>query len=646
LVIDERKSLDLLQSVAPRSFLATTRTPSVSKESTIMLRVTPVYGSPNNDNKNNNHGAASTPSCTLVEYGGCRVLVNVGWDDSMLSSTVRADALPQHDVLLITDSTLGAMGGLPLYHQQCPNTPVYATFPTVKMGQMTLYDQHASLSFDGTTPPYTLDDIDSCCAALRTIKYSQNVFVPNTTITTTSTTNTTQQQQPTLRITAQRAGHVVGAAFFIIQRLQDETSIVVTSTYQIGKELHLDSSTLVKYGVTPDVLITQPGGPAMTYLSRLYGSNTKKKKPLLPTPVASQAERTLIETVLAVLRREGNVLLPVDASGRVLEVLLLLSQQWDRQRLAGAYNLCWVGPMTQNTIDFARSQLEWMAAPLGAQFDSQRGHPFQLNNVSICSSMSELESVLDNGNPSCVLASGASLDHGFARDLLLKFADNPDNAVVFTDSSRCVLRGVIPTDKTAVESAEPSLATTEEEGEASLIGSAIPQDQSVSEYSTAAQLLMHWGRAKLEGEEMEDVVEVDILLPHRSPLSGPELKAFLAQEEATRQAQKAAEERRALLREVEIAKGQLRLGEEEAMSGGADTGGSSAGVPRAQPKHMSTRPKKKSRFDSSLFLKFSKPLHCKCVFLVMRGVGVYFDCQAHPDLQLSRFIRNHIYSDI
>lgn len=493
------------------------------------------------------------------------MLWNVGWTESL-------PPLPDHQALIVSDSTLGSMGGLPLYYQQFPTKPIFATFPTVKMGQMTLYDQHASLCLDGSRPPFSLEQLDSAAAALQTIKYSQTVTIsdPNT-------------GQPALSITAQRAGHVVGGAFFVLQRLVDETIVVLTSTYHVARELHLDSSTLLKYGATPDVLVTYPGGPAMGQLSQLYGGSTK---PLMQQPVVSQAEKTLTETVLAVLRRDGNVLLPVDASGRVLEILLLLSQHWDRHRLSGTYNLCWVGPMTKNTLDFARSQLEWMAAPLGTQFDTQRGHPYALKNVSICTSMSELDDAIANGNPSCVLASGSSLDCGMGRDLLMKWADNQDNAIMFTDSSRCFLR-----------TTSPDVGLDEDD----LIGSRLTPEE-VSDLSTAGQLLSHWCTAKLEGREMEDAVDVDVPIPHRAPLAGVELKNFLAQEEAARLAKKEAQEKQAMLREVELAKGQLRLGEDEEKN-----------KPKmaVAARYASARPKKKSRFDSSLFIKFSKPLHCE-----------------------------------
>jgi hypothetical protein len=86
---------------------------------------------------------------------------------------------------------------------------------------------------------------------------------------------------------------------------------------------------------------------------------------------------------------------------------------------------------------------------------------------------------------------------------------------------------------------------------------------SISEDSTSGQLLLKWCEAKAEKEEMADVVEYDVMVPKRAPLAGAELKAFLKQEEAKRLKEKAAEERRAMLREVELlAKGRLRLKKE------------------------------------------------------------------------------------
>ena len=256
-----------------------------------------------------------------------------------------------------------------------------------------------------------------------------------------------------LAVTPHLSGHVVGGCYWVLKQLSDDTEIVLAPTYHHAKERHLAGSTLHRFGANADALVTTPGGPR-GLLGRLYRQPPpikerkagaykmiqygKGNKPVLSPPVGSRSEAELVESVMAALRRDGNVLLPTDAAGRVLELLLLLDRHWERQRLGGAYNLVCVGPMARNVVEFARSQLEWMAPPLGAQFDSGRGHPYQLRAVRICASVDELDAVVEEsgGNPSCVLASGAGMDHGPARDLFVRWGGNPDNLVLVTDSAR------------------------------------------------------------------------------------------------------------------------------------------------------------------------------------------------------------------
>lgn len=670
-----------------------------------MLRVTPIYGSSvsssattrtsQSSSENNDDPlewlSSPVPSCTLVEYAGMKVLLNVGLDESLstgATDAVSSDAnknpnekgssqplpkeLPEDvDAILICDSTLSSMGGLPHYFEasksnktgRAPrsasnnnntnipnkrrrNPPFLATYPTVKMGQMTMYDQHASLSLDGSNPGYSLEDVDAVFGkdSFHTLKYSQTVYLPmddddgSTNADGSTNTKKPSSKNKLLAITPQLSGHVVGGSYWILRQLSDDTEIVLAPTYHHAKEKHLAGSTLHKFGVNADALLTMPGGPR-GLLGKLYRPSPKsspgnksiikynKGKPILSPPMGNRSEAELIESIMAALRRDGNVLLPVDASGRVLELLLVLDRHWERQRLGGAYNLVWVAPMSFNTIEFARSQLEWMAPPLGAQFDSQRGHPYGLKSVKICSSMSELEGVIErsNGNPTAVLASGATLDHGPARDLLLKWGGNPDNLVLITDSTRCVPRGDIlfdrrrGGDRPALKKDEiMPIVTATEEAEADedgnqILGAPLPPSD-VSAYTASSQLLYAWCLSKAAGEEMADEVGVDVYVPHRAPLAGAELKSFLNEEEEERRHKKEEAEKVAMMREIELARGRLRLGDDDAGANGAagKTGTASAAGTKAAPKGAtaaSSRPKKKSRFDQNLFIKFSKPVH-------------------------------------
>ena len=100
---------------------------------------------------------------------------------------------------------------------------------------------------------------------------------------------------------------------------------------------------------------------------------------------------------------------------------------------------------------------------------------------------------------------------------------------------------------------------------------------------------------------------MDALIPKRKPLEGDELRQFLNEEEAEQKYKQDKEEEEKLLKEVELAKGKLHLGEDgdtdvvpapnQAISSNIVT----SSVNSSEPV------KKKSRFNPDLFLKFSKP---------------------------------------
>jgi cleavage and polyadenylation specificity factor subunit 2 len=308
-----------------------------------------------------------------------------------------------------------------------------------------------------------------------------------------------------------------------------------------------------------------------------------------------------------------------------LELAVLLDRLWDRQRLSQTYNLVWVAPMVFNTVEFAKCQLEWMSGQLTEQFDSTVGHPLQLKNIRMFPSVREFELFNEERpNPICVLASGLSLEGGPARDLLVLWANNPDHAVIFTDSSQCYLRRT----QSAPDVVQPSIAAPAGSNE---LDEGFKQDRNAgepggqgdiaSEWTTAAQLMLAWYQAKVEGREMDDSVRVDVNVPVRSPLGGAELLDFLSREESKRREQILYQEKVAMLREVEIAKGQLRLGEHESGFDVAKSVSNVGGI--SSLVSGGSRPKKKSRFDSYLFMKFSKPQHCTCVTFVASKARVH-----------------------
>lgn len=185
--------------------------------------------------------------------------------------------------------------------------------------------------------------------------------------------------------------------------------------------------------------------------------------------------------------------------------------------------------------------------------------------------------------------------------MFVKFADNADNAIIFTDSSQCNLREITGTHATSKRSSNlPDGGLAEEDdAEGNLVGESLTGEPSP--WTVASQLMRAWTEAQQAGSEMDDSIDVDVSVPIRTPLTGADLKDFLASEDAKQQTLQREKEKKAMLAQVELAKGQLHLGEDDA-----------ATIRQAvQPTKKANRPKKKGRFDSNLFLKYSKPLHCK-----------------------------------
>jgi cleavage and polyadenylation specificity factor subunit 2 len=90
------------------------------------------------------------------------------------------------------------------------------------------------------------------------------------------------------------------------------------------------------------------------------------------------------ESVLATVRQAqdlgnrraegGNVLLPTDTAGRVLELALVLEQHWAQHRLP--YTVAVLSHQAANTFEFVRVHVEWMSDAVQKTFENARENSF------------------------------------------------------------------------------------------------------------------------------------------------------------------------------------------------------------------------------------------------------------------------------
>ncbi|XP_010255376.1 PREDICTED: cleavage and polyadenylation specificity factor subunit 2 [Nelumbo nucifera] len=337
------------------------------------------------------------PLCYLLSIDGFNFLVDCGWNDlfdtsllqplSRISSTIDAVLLSHPDIL--------HLGALPYAMKHLAlSAPVYSTEPVYRLGLLTMYDHYLSRKQVSDFDLFTLDDIDSAFQNVTRLTYSQNHHLSG--------------KGEGIIIAPHVAGHLLGGTVWKITK--DGEDVIYAVDFNHRKERHLNGTVLESFA-RPAVLITDA-----------YNALNNQ-------PSRRQRDQELLDAILKTLRADGNVLLPVDTAGRVLELLLILEQHWAQHHLN--YPIFFLTYVSSSTIDYVKSFLEWMSDSIAKSFEHTRDNAFLLKHVTLLINKSELEKVPDG--PKIVLVSMASLEVGFSHDIFVEWASDAKNLVLFTE---------------------------------------------------------------------------------------------------------------------------------------------------------------------------------------------------------------------
>ncbi|GBG69921.1 hypothetical protein CBR_g4749 [Chara braunii] len=342
---------------------------------------------------------SEAPLCYLLQLDDFTFLLDCGWNDSFDTNLLKPlqSVVKDIDAVLISHPDTAHLGALPYaYGKLDLKAPVYCTRPVHKLGILYMYDHVLARLAVSKFNTFTLDDIDGVFEkSIVDLKYSQHLQLTG--------------KGEGITITAYAAGHLLGGTVWKITK--DTEDIIYAVDYHHRKERHL-SGTVLETFVRPAVLITDA-------YNALSNQAFKKER-----------DHLFIDSIMSTLRGNGSVLIPVETAGRVLELILYLEQHWATERLA--YPLVFLTHVSYHTIDTAKSSLEWMSDTISKTFDTSRDNAFEVKYINLKHSREEFDSMLTKG-PQVVLASTASLEAGFARDLFVEWAGDPKNLVLFTE---------------------------------------------------------------------------------------------------------------------------------------------------------------------------------------------------------------------
>eukprot|EP00899_Mesostigma_viride_P011881 jgi/Mesvir1/20694/Mv14896-RA.1 len=343
-----------------------------------------------------------SPLCYLLEADGFNILLDCGWNDACdvhLLEPLRKVA-PTIDVVLLSHPSPRHVAALPYAVGKLGlRARVFCTLPVQKMGQLYLYDLFLARKQYEDFDLFDLDDVDKAFEGATTLKQLQHF--------------TLSGAGQGISITPYTAGHLLGGVIWKIT-LPDGEEVVYAVGYNHLKDRHLNSASLGSL-TRPALLITDAHAIA-----------TRQR--LSPRP---RREAELMAKVTSTLRQGGSVLLPIDATGRVLELILILEQHWASNQMS-RYPLMVLSSVAYNAVEFAKSSLEWMSAAATKAFEQTRDNPFALKHCRVGHSREELDAL--PAGPKVVLASLASMDVGFARELFAEWAQFPAHHVIFTET--------------------------------------------------------------------------------------------------------------------------------------------------------------------------------------------------------------------
>nr|POF26721.1 cleavage and polyadenylation specificity factor subunit 2 [Quercus suber] len=329
------------------------------------------------------------PLSYLVSIDSFNFLIDCGWNDHFDPTLLQPlfKVASTIDAVLVSHPDTLHLGSLPYAMKQLGlNAPVYATEPVYRLGLLTMYEQFLSRKQISEFDLLTLDDIDSAFQVMTRLTYSQNHH-----------------------LTGKGEGIVIappcGWASFGRKEHLPSNNCHNTIIW------HLNGIVLASF-VRPAVLITD-------------AYNALNNQPYR----RGEKENEFGETIKKTLAAGGNILLPVDTAGRVLELILTLEQYWSDKSLN--YPIFFLTYVASSTIDYVKSFLEWVSDSIAKSFEQNHENPFLLKHVGFCISKSELDNAPDG--PKVVLASMASLEVGFSHDIFVEWATDAKNLVLFTE---------------------------------------------------------------------------------------------------------------------------------------------------------------------------------------------------------------------
>jgi KH/beta-lactamase-domain protein len=338
-------------------------------------------------------------SCFIVLTSESKIILDCGinpGENPGLSAYPRIDwfnfNLDEIDAVVISHAHIDHQGFLPALFKYGYKGPVYCTEPTLPLMALLQHDSVKIAKNNGTYLPYESRDVNEVIKHCITLPYGKPTDI-----------------SPDITITLNNAGHIMGSATVHLN-ISGVHNILYSGDYKYARTQLLDSAVSIYPRV--ETLITES----------TYGNSTDVM------PDQSTVYRTFTESLNQTLLAGGKVLIPVPAVGRAQEIMLVLDKEMREGRLIEAP--IFIEGMISEASAIHMSYAHYLGYDVRKSV-SQGVNPFQSEYFTAVNGYGRRDEVLNDENPSVIMATSGMLEGGPSVEYFKEIAQNKLNKIVF-----------------------------------------------------------------------------------------------------------------------------------------------------------------------------------------------------------------------
>jgi len=337
-------------------------------------------------------------SCCVVRFRGKVVMFDCGIHPahSGMSTLPYFDHInpAEVDVVLITHFHLDHSGSVPYFVNRTEfKGKVFMTHPTRPICRMLWHDYARISKISAEDQIFGAADIDQTMGRIELVDYHD------------------ERQYRGIKFSAYRAGHVLGAAMFMVNI--GGIRVLYTGDYSREVDRHLPQAEIPNVRV--HVLIVES----------TYGIQNHEPR--------EQRERRFTNSVHQIVRQGGKCLLPVFALGRAQELLLILEDYWERNSDLHDIPIYYNSPMATKCLRIFETYTNMCSDKVQEQAN-RCSNPWNLKYVRNMPDRHHFGQDSEVG-PCVVLAAPGMLQSGASRKLFEQWAPDKRNGIIVSGYS-------------------------------------------------------------------------------------------------------------------------------------------------------------------------------------------------------------------